>query len=148
MSRIKEELELLPKEMRAHLSYYRRLASRLTQLQTILAADAAPAAEQLAAAGYTQLRGLGRYQPSVESIGSDSAVRSGVLTYVGLAQFEVQHLLTAAVKAFSKAGLVVVESDPAAAAATGSDGDGVVVDSEDSEDGDLAAPSDDFGDVS
>jgi hypothetical protein len=78
VSRIKEELLLLPREMNAHMSYYRKLAARLTQLQAILAADVGPTVEQLQAAGYVALQGVGRFQPSAEDIASSDVVRSAL----------------------------------------------------------------------
>lgn len=154
VSRIKEELLLLPKEMNAHLSYYRNLAARLTQLQTLLTADDGPTAEHLQAAGYSVLQGVGRYQPSVEGIVSNAAVRSGVLTLVGLAQFEVKQLLRRAVVAFVEVGLpgltmAAVEEDGGVGEGGGVGGGeveeegGGEEEGEDSADGDRAPPADD-----
>lgn len=152
VARIVEELELLPKEMQAHLSYYRSLETRLTQFANALAAEQGTTSDLLQAVGYTVLQGRGRYQPGVDSIVSDAAVRSGVLTFVGLAQFEVQQQLKKAVNAFAAAGLPGLTIDPSVHVDASEEGD-VGVDSQDgdvgvdSEDGDMQAPSDGMGDA-
>jgi hypothetical protein len=132
VSRIKEELQLLPKEMQAHVQFYRDLKSKLTQLQTVLAADSTPTLEGLHAAGFSMLLGTGRYQPSAESVLSIAGVRSGAVTFVQLAQIEVQHQLRVAAQAFAGAGVGIEAEQP----------DGELDGEADSEDGDMAAPSD------
>lgn len=136
VSRIREELELLPREMRAHVSYYRRLAARLSKLQAALVPDSEPTAEELLAIAYTMLQGQGRYQPAMDDVLARGAVRSGALTFVRLAEVEVQQRLAEAAVAFAGVGVVAegeqVEPEPALDA--------------DSEDGDAAPPvgDDDF----
>jgi hypothetical protein len=134
VSRIKEELRLLPKEMQAHVQFYRDLESKLTQLQTVLAADSTPTLEGLQAAGFSTLLGIGRYQPTAESVLSSAGVRSGAVSFVRVAQIEVQEQLRVAAKAF--AGVVVGVEGAAEQLGDELDGDA------DSEDGDMAAPSD------
>jgi hypothetical protein len=157
VARIKEELEVLPKEMSAHLSHYCKLAAHLQHLQVALAAE--PTAQQLHDAGYTMLQGTGRYQPSSEAVAASAHVRSGTLTFVSLAEWEVQQQLAKARSAFRQAGLAALVDDCAADQGSeqgGSDaGVGGTAESsrdeddeqdagtEDSEDGDMAAPSDD-----
>jgi len=136
VSRIKEELALLPQEMQAHLQHYRGLATRMAQLEARLAPACESTAEDLRAAGYTTLQGGGRYQPDMNQVLTVAAVRSGALTFVRLAQVEVRQQLDKAIMWFAKAG--VVDENTAAqgdVSDRGSDAD--------SEDGDLAAPSDD-----
>jgi len=121
VSRIREELDLLPREMRAHVSYYRRLAARLSKLRAALVPDSEPTAEELQAIGYTDV------------VLASGAVCSGALTFVRLAEVEVQQRLAEAALAFASVG-VVAEAESA------------VPEPEldaDSEDGDAAPPVDD-----
>lgn len=140
VSRIREELVLLPQEMQAHLQYYRGLATRLSQLEARLAPACETSAQDLEAAGYTALQGGGRYQPDTSQLLSDAAARSGALTYVRLAQVEVQQQIDMAILCFSKAGVVV--DDVVAQGDVSDQGTDA-----DSEDGGLAAPSDDGSDA-
>jgi hypothetical protein len=133
VSRMKEELGLLPKEMQAHMQFYRDLEAKLKQLQAVLAADSTPTLEALQAAGFSVLLGTGRYQPA-ELVLSSAAVRSGAVTFVRLAHVEVQEQLRVAVKAFASAG-VSVDGET-------EQPDNELNGEEDSEDGDLPAPPD------
>lgn len=142
VSRIKEELLLLPREMRAHVRFYQGLESKLTGLHTVLAADSTPTAEGLRAAGLTMLLGTGRYQPAAESVLSSARVRSGAATFVRLAQLEVQEQLRVAVKAFLGAGVAVEGAAEPPGGQPNGESDGEA----DSEDGDRAPPSN-FEDV-
>lgn len=103
--RIREELQLLPQEMRAHLQYLQQLLATQGGMEAaLLAAQRAPttqldaAADGLVAAGYAQLGGMGRYQPSaLQLIGNGQAV-SGALSYLRMAKLEVQQMLASAMK--------------------------------------------------
>lgn len=132
VSRLKEEVQLLPEEMQAHVAYYRKLISRLQQLQDVLS-DAAASAQQLRDAGWCQLGGTGRYQPDIESILASTAVRSGALTFVRLAHAEVQQHLAVAIGVFANGGIAAAS----AAAEDSRHADDIV----DSEDGDAPPPS-------
>jgi hypothetical protein len=91
--RIKEELELLPQEMRAHLRYLQQLLATQSNIEAaLLAAEQVPAAQLEAAAGgvvaagYVQLGGTGRYQASAVQLLESSRAVSGALSYVLCAQ--------------------------------------------------------------
>jgi hypothetical protein len=133
VARIKEELVLLPQEMQAHIRFYRDLEAQLKQLQAAMAADSVPTPEGLVAAGFAVLPGMGRYQPAAADVLASSGVRSGAVTFVRLAQVEVQQLLRVAVKAFARAGVVAESAAEQHSEESDSDAD--------SEDGDQAAPA-------
>lgn len=131
VARIKEELALLPQEMRAYLSYHTGLLQRLQQLQLALAGD--NTAEQLQAAGYTALQGSGRYQPSVQAVELSGSLRSGAMVFVGLALTEVRQRLADASKQLQLVGVAVEQLGDE----FGRSGEAADVDSED---GDLPPP--------
>lgn len=100
VQRIREELELLPREMTAHLRYLQQLLAKQGDVEAaLLAAQRLPAdqcdaaASSLVAAGYGQLAGQGRYQPSAVQLVADSQALSGALSYLRIAKVEVQRLL-------------------------------------------------------
>lgn len=140
VQRIKEELQLLPREMRAHLQYLQQLLSTQGDIEAALLAaqqtpssEVAAAASSVVAAAYVQLGGVGRYQPSAEQLLSNHQALSGALSCVRLGKLETQQLLSKAVKLFSSLNV-----------------DGVLVgfveaeqEEVDSEDSDLAPSSDD-----
>ncbi|WIA22063.1 hypothetical protein OEZ85_004408 [Tetradesmus obliquus] len=83
VQRIREELELLPREMTAHLRYLQQLLAKQGDVEAaLLAAQRLPAdqcdaaASSLVAAGYGQLAGQGRYQPSAVQLVADSQALS------------------------------------------------------------------------
>lgn len=100
VQRIREELELLPREMQAHLRYLQQLLAKQGAIEAaLLAAQQAPAgqldvaASNLVAAGYVPLGGQGRYQPSAAQLVGNSQAVSGALSYLRIAKLEVQQLL-------------------------------------------------------
>jgi DNA-binding IclR family transcriptional regulator len=102
--RIMEEQELLLREMTAHLQYLQQLLAQQEGMEAaLLAAQQSPssrvheAATALVAAGYVQLGGAGRYQPSAVQLVSTAAAVSGALSWLRIAKLEVQQLLTKAV---------------------------------------------------
>jgi hypothetical protein len=104
VQRIKEELELLPREMSAHLQHLQQLLAQQEGIEAaLLAAQQSPSSPQLeaatglAAAGYVQLGGAGRYVPSVVQLVSTAATVSGALSLLRVAKLEVQQLLSKAV---------------------------------------------------
>jgi hypothetical protein len=147
VQRIKEELQLLPREMRAHLQYLQQLLSKqgdieaaLLAAQQIPSSERAAAASSVVAAGYVQLGGAGRYQTSAEQLLSSDQALSGALSYVRIGKLESQQLLSKAVKLFSSlnvdgvmAGFVEAEQEEAEQ------------EEADSEGSDLAPSSDDEG---
>jgi hypothetical protein len=134
VARIKEELALLPQEMRAYVSYHRGLLQRLQQLQLTLAGNST--AQQLQAAGYTALEGAGRYQPNVQDVERSGGVRSGAAVFVGLALTEVRQRLADAAKQLQTVGVAVEQLGDESGAAADAD----------SEDGDLPPPAASDGD--
>lgn len=105
--RIKEELELLPQEMRAHLRYLQQLLATQSNIEAaLLAAEQVPAAQLEAAAGgvvaagYVQLGGTGRYQASAVQLLESGRAVSGALSYVRLGGLEAQQLLSRSLRLF------------------------------------------------
>ncbi|KAF6253505.1 hypothetical protein COO60DRAFT_1668684 [Scenedesmus sp. NREL 46B-D3] len=100
VQRIEEELQLLPLEMQAHLRYLRQLLAKQGEIEAaLLAAQQVPtsqldaAASNLATAGYVQLGGTGRYQPSAVQLVANNQAVSGALSYLRIAQQEVRQVL-------------------------------------------------------
>jgi hypothetical protein len=105
VQRIKEELQLLPREMQAHLQYMQQLLTKQRNIEAaLLAAQQVPtgqleaAASSVAAAGYVQLGGTGRYQPSAVQLLVNSRAVSGALSCVRIGMLEVQQLLSKSVR--------------------------------------------------
>lgn len=138
--RIEEELELLQREMHAHLTYYEQhLIPMLHQLELELRGD-------IGADAYVMLPGPGRYQPSAQQLRDDPLARSGALSYVRAAQFEAAFNLGVAREHFARIGLSSTSGGGSGVAGSsgvgGSSGGGrgayggVLDDGPDSEDGD------------
>jgi hypothetical protein len=100
VQRIEEELQLLPLEMQAHLQYLQQLLAKQGEIEAaLLVAQQVPAsqldvaASNLVAAGYVQLGGTGRCQPSAVQLVADSQAVSGALSCLRIAKREVKRVL-------------------------------------------------------
>jgi hypothetical protein len=140
VNRIKEELQLLPKEMRAHITYWKKLLQQQQNLEARLqetvdnsAAGSDTVAAEVRNAGYVPLPGQGRYQPTVQQMLQQPAVLGGAISYLRAAQDEVNQQLQKALKIFVAAGVTTGSGD-------------ILYDSDvdvnvDSEDGELPPPA-------